>query len=763
MAEEPLSPRPTITTQRAPIATRLQSPTSPFFLGSNDDQLERAQARAARAAANRRIAPTTTTTTTPSPETCLNKQQIVDLFHNCIKLASENKINQKNTWELKLIDHLSEIIKVEAENNTETNFQKASCTLEAGVKIYSVRVDSVLSEAYKVLGGINRAGIEDEQETIIDGDNGQDTGHSKKESEKKVSPMSTLESSFEALNVKKFDVAFSVDPLYHQTSAQFDEGGAKGLLLNNLGVYGGCRVLFDSFEVPGKCNSCSSQTNTSDMVDLSFAQESIEQMVMNMRAKNEISPTLKEIISQFDNDNQRPSQTFNVSQQSDVTTDAYDDNEVDFDSNLFENHDAWADNHEDETSSVNQSSSFRDPSFQSHEENDPYTMCEPDVGDRFEKVSIFLFQGLGITSKRNAWAGPDHWKYQRSKGSEDTAAPGSGQAVTNKRTKKKIQTEADVDFTSSLDKEVHDIFLSPKNPKSLLLPANRAPTSNRLPDDCHYQPEDLVKLFLLPNVLEVPFEEKLSPVSNACSEPLTTSGSHYDALVVSGLLHVSETGDTTSRLLLFVVVTNGMPILIVVPWEEKTKNFRKYLQDELVDMSMSSSSNGTSFSGRSKVEDVNSWQGNSDFDEALPSWDNDSVLSGQYDDGCVHNDVDHLDGLVSQPRRVNKVEVNYDKTSKQVDVHALKESLWDQIQEYTEVPKTVSKDTISFRHLLSSFPVDCQAAAPKDISPHLCFICLLHLANEHGLSIHDCPTLDDLRICLPSTSSNSDGVVQFSL
>lgn len=67
-------------------------------------------------------------------------------------------------------------------------------------------------------------------------------------------------------------VAFSVDPLYHQTSAQFDEGGAKGLLLNNLGVYGGCRVLFDSFEVPGKCKSCSSQNDTSDMVDLSFAK-----------------------------------------------------------------------------------------------------------------------------------------------------------------------------------------------------------------------------------------------------------------------------------------------------------------------------------------------------------------------------------------------------------------------------------------------------------------------------------------------------------
>lgn len=40
---------------------------------------------------------------------------------------------------------------------------QASCTLEAGVKIYSMRVDSVHSEAYKVLGGINRVGQDSEQ------------------------------------------------------------------------------------------------------------------------------------------------------------------------------------------------------------------------------------------------------------------------------------------------------------------------------------------------------------------------------------------------------------------------------------------------------------------------------------------------------------------------------------------------------------------------------------------------------------------------
>lgn len=63
-----------------------------------------------------------------------------------------------------------------------------------------------------------------------------------------------------------------MDPLYHQTSAQFDEGGAKGLLLNNLGVYDRCRVLFDSLEVPGKSVPCNDQHNISDGIDLSFAR-----------------------------------------------------------------------------------------------------------------------------------------------------------------------------------------------------------------------------------------------------------------------------------------------------------------------------------------------------------------------------------------------------------------------------------------------------------------------------------------------------------
>lgn len=107
--------------------------------------------------------------------------------------------------------------------------------------------------------------------------------------------------------------------------------------------------------------------------------------------------------------------------------------------------------------------------------------------------------------------------------------------------------------------------------------------------------------------------------------------------------------------------------------------------------------------------------------------------------------------LVSQPRQVSKIEVQYDKTSKQVDVQNLKETLWDHMQLSPGTSFQGPEERVSFKHLLASFPVDCKAAATiEEISPHLCFICLLHLANEHGLSILGCPNMDDLGIKFPT-------------
>ncbi|XP_027064801.1 condensin complex subunit 2-like [Coffea arabica] len=646
---EALSPNPK---QRGPF-----SPSSPFFLGSNDDKLERAQARAARAAAIRRkpaaAGPPAVAT---ANESFLDKQQILELFHNCIKLASENKINQKNTWELNLIDHLCEIIKVEEENDAETNFQKASCTLEAGVKIYSMRVDSVHSEAYKVLGGINRVGQENEKDNTLEDviDSSHEEGHSKKDQERKLSPLSTLESSFEALNVKKFDVAFAVDPLYHQTSAQFDEGGAKGLLLNNLGVYGNCQVLFDSLELPGKCTLPAIERGRSETIDITFMRDTIEQMVFNIPEKEEISPTLKDIVNLFDEDNRRPpcEPCSSVEKSPGQVKGAEDCFE--FDNGACEN--CGGLDQDEETSLVDEGTYDGGQILPSlHGDGEPCVFSECDVDDRFEKVDDYLFLSLGLLSRQNAWAGPDHWKYRKAKEipeNEDDASP-----VKAKKSKSR-KIESDIDFTKALDADMSNVFAPPKNPKSLLLPANRAPCNTRLPEDCHYQPEDLVKLFLLPNVMCLGRR-------------------------------------------------------------------------------------------RRKVPDESSPQ--EDDYGAMPSWDDQNGFDCFSDHESAYGNVEDLSNLVSQPRQVNKIEVQYDKTSKQVDVQALKETLWDHIREknLAEVQENSEDHKISFKQILATFPSDCRAASSvRDISPHLCFICLLHLANEHGLWIHGSANLDDLSIHL---------------
>ncbi|XP_057792703.1 condensin complex subunit 2 [Salvia miltiorrhiza] len=650
---ETLSP---ILKQRAPPFSPIKSPL--FAIGSNDDKLERAQARAARAAAIRRKPTVVSTSVSPETDSCLGKEQILDLFHNCIKLASENKINQKNTWELTLIDHLCEIIKVEEEDDTETNFQKASCTLEAGVKIYSMRVDSVHSEAYKVLGGINRVGQEDEKDDAVEDGNvtaGQGEDDEKKEQGRKLSPLSTLESSFTAINVKKFDVAFVVDPLYHQTSAQFDEGGAKGLLLNNLGVYGNCQVLFDSLEVPGKCSSPVARDEGAEIIDLSFASECIEQMVSDMLNSSEISPSLRAIVNQLDTDDGRQSEPFNLGQ---VNGSPGRDDDVSADT--FGDYGAWDDDHDDQASVIDEATHNQDTTFPSQHEA-PYlgdeqsNVYDPDEDDRSEEVDSYLFLSLGFSTKQNAWAGPNHWKFRKTKEpevpAEETGSPKS------KKTKNK-KADVDLDFSNTIGTDFSQIFAPPKNPKSLLLPANRAPCNTRLPEDCHYQPEDLVKLFLLPHVLCL----------------------------------------------------------------GKTR--------------------------RKKTDNENLQR---DGAEATASWDDGDDFGGGFDDGHAYSDVEEPSTLVSQPRQVSKIEVQYDKTSKQVDVHALKETLWGHIQRLNQTPveDEAHDESISFKQLLANFPDSCRAAASlSDISTHLCFICLLHLANEHELQILGCPTLDDLSIRL---------------
>lgn len=125
------------------------------------------------------------------------------------------------------------------EDGEQTNFQKASCTLDASVKIYGYRVDDTLYSSFRVLENLNRNETETEQVT---------KKVQEKDKSTKLHVTETIEKSISNLNIKDFGLMKVADPLFKHMSKLFDAGGTKGMLLNNLECYNGCMLIFDSNE-----------------------------------------------------------------------------------------------------------------------------------------------------------------------------------------------------------------------------------------------------------------------------------------------------------------------------------------------------------------------------------------------------------------------------------------------------------------------------------------------------------------------------------
>lgn len=70
------------------------------------------------------------------------------------------------------------------------------------------------------------------------------------------------------LNYKKLDAEVEIDPLFKKTCSDFDEGGARGLLLNNLQIGQDSQIIFDATNVPGiPCES--EQVSQGTSIDIS--------------------------------------------------------------------------------------------------------------------------------------------------------------------------------------------------------------------------------------------------------------------------------------------------------------------------------------------------------------------------------------------------------------------------------------------------------------------------------------------------------------
>ena len=125
-----------------------------------------------------------------SAMTPMKRVPILANFEEWMKMATDNKINATNSWNFALIDYFHDMSLLKEGDGV--NFQKASCTLDGCVKIYTSRVDSVATETGKLLSGLADSGNkktnrgEDQGEDAGEGEDEEEEDGVKKKARKKV-------------------------------------------------------------------------------------------------------------------------------------------------------------------------------------------------------------------------------------------------------------------------------------------------------------------------------------------------------------------------------------------------------------------------------------------------------------------------------------------------------------------------------------------------------------------------------------------------
>lgn len=170
----------------------------------------------------------------------------------------------------------------------KTNFQLASCTLDASAQIYSVRVDSVHKIAYEVLGGLSHAKPDDDDDDDehddddlggrrsedapaaaardggdVDAADGEGDGAPEgderlagRRAARKGIAATTLDTP-ENLDAKLQDTLSNADFLFRKTTALMNRGGARSLFLSNCPALYGYEVLLEPTDMPGTASDAS--------------------------------------------------------------------------------------------------------------------------------------------------------------------------------------------------------------------------------------------------------------------------------------------------------------------------------------------------------------------------------------------------------------------------------------------------------------------------------------------------------------------------
>ncbi|KNC52500.1 uncharacterized protein AMSG_12130 [Thecamonas trahens ATCC 50062] len=654
------------------------------------------------------------------PPPLLSGIQLTDLYSNCLKMSAENKINQKNTWGLNLIDYIDDIVEED-----ETDFARASCTIDASIKIYSTRVDAVHIDTYKVLGGLARtngpggengeddadAGGENKENDEFESDDDDDEyspGGKRKAKTKtkdaraaKAKASATLEANIANLNTDALDLDFDIDPLFQKTSAEFDEGGARGLLLNHLTLSEYGQLIFGSHISISSAGAGGATRPEPEPIDFTDARKiygepeyaslqicpefvtfAAAQWGRNVGPAPSDAPADAPADAAADTSATSASRADFFAAMAATTSGVeeavweeadFDDDDDDDDAGAgsFRLHDSGlsaASLGMTSFSSAGTSSSDALASlFGAGHATAAAASALDSVLRMTKESSVASEYGFFAPGAVKSWAGPTNWKYSGS--ARARAAAKSDGSAKSKKAKFFLQLAPPLAIDLAT--------LGKTSSKSTTLKASTLAKASKdahlLPPDIHYDIAELTHFALRP--------------SFALSLP-GAAAAHHPTSMAAAL-----------------------------------------------------SSRGGGFGGFGSDND--------DDDNGEWAFFGDAPDAPGAGTDLGDADVDLLD----DPRRVAKIDINYERVAKKVDVKALKRGVWAQltVDEPREAlasksalpPRMDDERAVTFSSVVADLPSTLPRRVMQDASVPFAFICLLHLCNEKGLMIEGSPDMTD--------------------
>jgi condensin complex subunit 2 len=491
----------------------------------------------------------------------------------------------------------------------------------------------------------------------------------------------TLAKDFSQIQIKKLELEFSVDPLFKKASADFDEGGAKGLLLNHLSIDSNGRIVFDSSDDKDERKDRDDEEDGEEALlppeeepelqdepaeiinKLAFLKNrflpdlarldtqdvcpSLKGWDLNSSEGMTEIPFIKALEDREDEDpvakdpghesfHERPDMAFGFDDGFGLGADSGDEIGMAF----GEGGEAWANEAIADAADRLLSPSKRPLlGFGADKEGDSQESRFNSFGGNDDILSYF------DEALQKNWAGPEHWRIRRIK---DNAKP------ANAPVRQRREREAfEINFMDPAADVPEEMMKAPKLPHTIMLPKKDrvSKTRNLLPDDKHFNSRQLIRLFLKPKASMLRRKKNAGPPGGDVAPPADEPPENLDEDFWAKENMAEE------------IQASSTP-------GPKGNYDANFFNDDNLDLPASLGDDD---------DDDNFADARETFSPGVEGAENPAIPGGTMPLSSQFPQTQAIDfgaNLLTQNRRVRPEYVQYARVAKKVDVRKLKENIW---------------------------------------------------------------------------------------